>query len=247
MFNRPLHLAAVVPLNRQDQAKSRLSPQLSPPWRQKLFRAMSLDVLSVLNCHPAITDSWVISQDELNMALADRMGAQFLRQPDDERGLSRALQSAMHQLRHRQYDGLVVVHGDLPRISDHALSSFLEQILLQKGKGMVIATDKHGLGTNAVFCPLPSKFRFAYGSDSCHRHVAVAHALELECKVMNIDALAQDVDGIDDIIALFDCASYSLGRHTRALLPRLADEIRPGLTTHKTSRPQLCPLDTITC
>jgi len=108
---------------------------------------------------------------------------------DFGRGLNAEVQALYDALRPGR---VAIVHADLPMLSPGDMSVLLETAEIA---GCAIASDRHGVGTNAIALADGREFRFAFGPDSFAQHLAAGGP---DCANVNRPGLARDIDTPDD-------------------------------------------------
>lgn len=211
---------AVVPLKHADRAKSRLSRLLDDRERLALFEAMAADVLSALARSAAIAATLVVTEDARLARLAAAHGAGCLWAPCGRATLNRAVRRGARHLRARGIDRMLVVDGDLPRVTAGELDAVAERLARSATPTLVLGPDSAGEGTNVLGCSLPCPVRFAFGEESFRRHLAAAGAVGVEAMVVRHAGIAADVDSPADLLALEGAPCP--GARTRALVRELA-------------------------
>ncbi len=121
-------------------------------------------------------------------------------------GLNAALASVVPVALTADVDRLVVVSGDLPRVT----AAEIEILVRVVPHRAAVATDRAGTGTNALSLPLPQAlaFRFGYGPASLERHRAEAARLGLPLDVLRRGGLAFDIDLPEDLAQLESPGRY---------------------------------------
>jgi 2-phospho-L-lactate guanylyltransferase len=94
---------------------------------------------------------------------------------------------------------MLALPTDLPMLSSDSLREML--MAREAGAQVVIAPDRHGLGTNALLTPLPP-LRFSFGPASRHAHERAAAARGWRSALLVRPGLAWDVDTPDDLAAM---------------------------------------------
>src|SRR5690606_36085005 len=92
---------------------------------------------------------------------------------------------------------VLILPADLPLVEPSDVSA-----LIQMGKNkhtVVIATDEHRDGTNAMLVRPPGIIRYSYGPGSFQRHLADAKAQDATVRVYESARLALDIDMPDDL------------------------------------------------
>jgi 2-phospho-L-lactate guanylyltransferase len=191
-------IAALVPVKRLAQAKSRLRPVLSDDQRREFVLAMLEDVLRLLAGQPAIAATAVVSADEEVLAFARRLGAQPIREPQSVRGLNAALAFAAEALARHGASGLLVLPADVPL----ATPEDIEAILATAHEAPVVLCPSHSGGTGALALRPPQAIPFRFGPHSfaAHRRAAVERGLPVA--VVSRPGLALDIDRPEDLPAV---------------------------------------------
>ena len=189
---------ALVPLKDLVQAKSRLAGLLRPSERRALAQAMAEDVLGVLSRHSAIGQITLVSDDPGASMLARNYGAQCWSEKSlGASGLNPVLQSACERLLTSGEPPLLVLHGDLPLLTDEDISAVLaSQRQLQ---GLIIGCDRKGRGTNLLAFSAADMPRFCFGTDSCAGHLASARSAGIRAQILQRSGIGLDVDEAPDL------------------------------------------------
>ncbi|MFW2380509.1 MAG: 2-phospho-L-lactate guanylyltransferase [Acidimicrobiales bacterium] len=180
---RSKNTAFLVPLKSFGSAKERLGEELDTEARSELMRSLAANVLDAAGQF----SRWVVCDDTsvAHFALAHR--AQVMWRGG---GLNAAVQACHRQLACEGFARVIVSHGDL------AQPGSFEQFAPSDDR-VVIASDRHGGGSNVVSVPTDADYRFAYGPGSFARHVGEARRCGLE--ITEIDALHLDIDTPEDL------------------------------------------------
>lgn len=193
------------------RAKSRLAPDLLPPSRALLARAMFEDVLDAA-CGSGAGRVLVVSESAVLCALAEARGAAALMTP--ARGTNAAAEAARAALAAGDH-GVLILHADLPCARPADLAALL------RARGIVIVPDRRRAGTNALLLPAGSALRPRFGPGSFARHVAAARATGEPWRAAVVPRLALDIDTTADLRALRR-AGLGVGVATRAALSAIA-------------------------
>lgn len=236
---------ALIPVKAAVGAKGRLAPLLDPIERVRLVRAMLQDVTETLCRSTLLRHVAVTSPDPEIRALAERLGAIRLNEPEGL-GLNGGLAFGLRWLCAAGAEGVLIVPADLPAISEDAIAAML---LPAHAGTFVRAAPSHDGGTGALLLIPPHVIAPAFGAGSfaCHERAALAAGVRFERR--DRPGLAADIDYPEDLLALLAgggsaspkhqrvvAASKSGAHHTRALLlalgidRRLANAARPALT-----------------
>lgn len=191
-------MQALVPLKDLVEAKSRLSGLLRPSERRALAQAMAEDVLLVLRDHAQVGRITLLSDDTGAGMLAQKYGADCW--PEQElgcRGLNPLIERATERLLADRDEPLMVLHADLPMLGKADIDSVLDA--MPDGGGLVIGCDRQYRGTNLLFFDACSVPQFAFGIDSCARHLQCARDSGIHAQVLQSPGIALDVDEPSDL------------------------------------------------
>jgi FO synthase len=181
---------AILPLKRPEQAKSRLASALTPVQRRKLFFSLSRRTIEVLQATPGISRVAVVTSSEDVAAFAQRHGAHVIRQSSDS-GTAAAFAHALSVLPESSSGQVLMVAGDLPLISVPAMQ---ELIAAAASASVVLVSDRHRSGTNAMLCSPARIIAPAFGDHSLQAHLRLAGGAGVSARVLDIEALALDLD-----------------------------------------------------
>ena len=166
----------IVPHRGLAAAKTRLSDVLDDGEREALARRLLERVLGV--AHAACGDVVVITPSEALGPLVVAAGARLAVQRG--LGLNAGLEQARADALADGVSTLVVLHGDLPNLSVDDVAALLEAVPAAP-RGVAIAPDRAGAGTNGLALRPPDAiaFRFGLGSLAAHREEAEATGVPL--------------------------------------------------------------------
>ncbi|MGA2165221.1 MAG: NTP transferase domain-containing protein [Solirubrobacteraceae bacterium] len=223
-----MHTAAILPVKRFSEAKQRLGQSVADPLRRDLARAMVGDVLSALRDCAAIERTIVVTCEESVAAAARYLGAIVV--PDAaEAGQSAAVTAGIERAVAEGFARALCIPGDCPALDPGELAALLEarpanpvEVAAREappaGVGevseplpeapptspaeVVIVPDRHGTGTNGLLLTPPGAIPPSFGPDSCERHIGLARAAGVACRVERIPSLLLDIDTGADLAAL---------------------------------------------
>ncbi len=185
----------LVPVKNLSTAKQRLSGVLSPEERFALARAMCEDVLETLANWPHRSAIAVVTSDPFARELAARFGFDVIAD-DDNSGETSAIEMATAVCRERGAAHTLVVPADIPLIESAELEKIAEAA---PAAGAVLVPDAAGRGTNAAWRAPADLFPLRFGNDSFLPHLAAAKATGLPCVVLELPAIARDIDRPEDL------------------------------------------------
>ena len=199
----------IVPMKPLAHAKARLAPVLSPEERRSLSLAMLRDVVRAAGALNAV---WVLNSDDDAAAVALEEGADPRPDPAPGEGLNASLDKATAMAADEDASGVLVLSADCPA----ATRADVKRLAI--GAGVVMAPDRYGTGTNALWRSPPAAIITSFGGNSRRSHTALAHVHHVPFAVMPLPRLALDVDRPAD---LNDLWSLGPGEATRAALEAL--------------------------
>jgi 2-phospho-L-lactate guanylyltransferase len=183
----------IVPHRGLAAAKTRLSPVLDDGEREALARRLLERVLAV--AHEACRDVVVITPSAALGPQVEAAGARLVVQRG--MGLNAGLEQARLEAIVDEVTTLVVLHGDLPNLGTDDVAALLGAI--PAAKGVAIAPDRAGTGTNGLALRPPDVIGFRFGVDSLAAHAAEAKAVGVPLAEVHRPGLAFDLDTPADL------------------------------------------------
>ena len=152
-----------VPVKPFGLAKARLAEVFTDEQRSDLGRATAAHTVGVISNVAGL--AWVVTGDDEVAAWATEIGANVIIEHSPGKGLNAAADRVVEVADGGRW---LIVHGDLPLLTEHDIESAWEGI---PSEGFLLAPSHDG-GTSAFGGSLrPSSF--AYGAGSFHRHLAL--------------------------------------------------------------------------
>lgn len=186
-----MKLRAIIPVKSFRDGKGRLSAVLGEAERKALNVELLDHMLSVTSVFPGAARTIVVSPDRDVLDRAEAAGVEALL--DVACDLNAALdRAACHAADHRA-DGVLIIPVDLPRARPGDLLA-----LASCRRGVAIAPDRRGIGTNALYVAPPDALGFRFGGDSFQAHLAAARKAGLDTEIVTLPNLAFDIDTPDD-------------------------------------------------
>jgi 2-phospho-L-lactate guanylyltransferase len=186
---------AIVPVKPFTQAKSRLKNILSPEARANLGRDFLTHTLDVLAEIPEIGYRLVVSRDSAALTLARERQVRTVTEsgtPDLNTALRRASEMAQTLGAH----AVLILPTDLPLLSAGEIRQLIAEPNMEAA--VVIAPDRRGQGTNALFVRPPGLIEYSFGDDSFRRHLAWAERAGARVRVYHSTGTELDVDLPED-------------------------------------------------
>ena len=187
----------IIPVKPLRDAKSRLSPILTPEQRYELARATLIHALQVACGVPSAQRVLVVSRDAEVLDLARDRGALTLLEAAGS-DLNRALQQATRKAMGAGAEAILILPADLPFATPDDIEAILR---LSSPRSIVIASDGAGDGSNALCLNPPDLIDPAYGPGSFTRHCQLARQAGAAIRRYASPSLALDIDTPDDLYA----------------------------------------------
>jgi len=193
------NLWVVIPVKGFDKSKLRLAPLLKAQEREQLSKAMFLDLLKALKAADGIHTILVVSSHGDVIELANHCGVSVLNEGADCAGLNDAVRLGLTFAESKGAEQVLICHADLPLFESAHISQIVAAHPLHD---VTIIPDKHRMGTNVMMLNVPSQMQIFYGENSFNLHKAFCTEKNLALKVLDIEALALDVDQPEDVNVL---------------------------------------------
>lgn len=175
-------------------AKTRLGDALGPAERSALAVAMLTDVLRAasgagLSGTIAVLDPPIAPVDGVRLV------------PDPGGGLDAAVTSGVRAAIEAGARTAIVLAGDLPLLEADDISALVDAA--EGTRAVVVATDRHGTGTNALVLRPPDAIAPSFGANSGARHLAAGVAAAGgSARSVQPHRVALDIDTPDDLAEL---------------------------------------------
>jgi 2-phospho-L-lactate guanylyltransferase len=205
---------AIIPVSRFLDAKTRLSPKLTPIERENLLKAMLKDVIKVLN--DLVENILVISSDEDVLKFVNELGVETLKEvgvTDLNGGLAQAIMYCSQFC-----DNVLIVPSDVPLIK----KSHVKDILNRSNEFDIVIAPAKGGGTNALLCPA-SDFSMKFGDYSFFEHINEAKIKNLTYNIYESFYLSLDVNTAED---LGEIMLHGKGTEARKYLKKVQLKVR---------------------
>lgn len=191
-----MNIWAIIPVKPLNRSKSRLSPIVSPEGRESLSRQMLERTLVTLKGVRDISGILLISRDTSALTLGRKYGAQTLTEsgaPELNASLNRATQVVSTY----NASGILLVASDVPLMSRIDIERMIS--LSKESPSLVIASDRHQKGTNAMLVRPPGLITYRFGEDSFQKHVAEAREMGAVVSIYRSKTIELDVDTPSDL------------------------------------------------
>jgi 2-phospho-L-lactate guanylyltransferase len=191
---------ALVPIRGLETAKTRLGEDLDAEERVELVTGLLRRTLEATRDARRIAGTIVVTMDPEAAGIAKDLGAVGLveRAP----GLNAAIEAARSVAVARDATAVLVLPADLPSVSAQAVDELVATAATASARDglVVLVTDRHGLGTNALLVSPPDAIDPAFGETSRAAHEARARAAG--ARYLELDGpLSLDLDTPADLLA----------------------------------------------
>jgi 2-phospho-L-lactate guanylyltransferase len=189
-------LWAIVPVKPLRRGKSRLAGTLSENERTQLNQMLLENTLKTFSDLKEVEEVLVISRDPQALTIARNYGARTVRE-DGQPELNTALTRATVIAQVYATRGVLILPADLPLVSR-------DDILTLIGRAgeppvVVIAPDRHGMGTNALLISPAGLIRYDFGENSFQRHCQRAKEAGARLEIVDHPTLGLDLDLPEDL------------------------------------------------
>lgn len=189
-------LWAIVPVKPLRWGKSRLAEVLTQDERTDLNRRLLAHTLDTLTALPEIDRILVISRDQAALALAREYGARTIQENGAPR-LNVALTRATIVAKNFATRGVLILPADLPLITPEDIRVMLDRA--RRPPVVVVAPDRHRLGTNALMVCPTGLIEYEFGTGSFKRHCQRALQAGARLEICELPSLALDMDLPEDL------------------------------------------------
>lgn len=188
----------LVPVRGFTTGKTRLAEALSVEERASIMQWMLRGVIDAALTADVLYEIAVISPDTSVLAYARSMSERVtpVLQRRSAPGLNPAVSAGREWAVQRGAHRLLVLFADLPQLSAPDVRA-----VVSYPADVVVATDRQGLGSNALLTPVVGAgrtFAFRYGEGSARRHAAEAERLGLSFDVVRRPGTEFDLDTPED-------------------------------------------------
>lgn len=205
----PSRIAAIIPVGTLEGAKSRLGDTLDAEERQDLAERLLARTIAAALAVEHLADVLVISPDREVLQRAADLGARTLRQRS--LGLNAGLAEARADVIAGGADAILVLPIDLAFVNAEAVTAVLDPMTRPDSTlAVVLVTDRHGTGTNALALRPPEVIDLAFGPGSRRAHRAAAEAAGAAYTEVE-GPLAFDIDTPADLVLVESMAPEGIG------------------------------------
>ena len=210
------NIYAIIPVTQFKNAKTRLSPFLSPDEREKLLKVMLQDVTDALKKH--VDKIFIISRDEDVLDYAKKLNVDTILENENS-NLNKALTQAMKYCKGKTRK-IMIVPSDIPLIGKTNIKILIDA---SKNLDFIIVPAKGGRTNMIIMKPMAIHTR--YEGFSYKEHVQAAERKKLNPQVHDSFFMALDVNTAED---LGEIMIHGEKTHTRKYLKELKVQFEPS-------------------
>lgn len=193
--------ALLIPVKDPTHAKSRLSGLLSADERRRLAWTMFEDVIRAI-VETREADRFVlVSSYAPAIERARSLNWEVLIE-ESQVSESASVDWASRILSEQGFDVVMRLPGDLPLVRGSDIDQLLAIDL--DAPGAVLVPSREGTGTNAIIRTPPTLFPSRFGPNSLALHKEEAARVAVECRVVNNERIALDIDEPSDVERLLE-------------------------------------------
>ena len=196
-----MNVWAIVPVKPLGRAKSRLSAAFSPEQREQLATDLLMRTVGLLL--PVLRGVLVISRDSKALSMVRDLGAQTVQESGTPE-LNHAILRATQMLRVWNTEAMLIVPADLPLLSPADVEAMTE--LGRYNQSVVIAPDRHEIGTNMLMIRPPGLIPYSFGENSFAEHQRLAKDAGATLHIYHSKRVGIDIDTPDDILRYHELA-----------------------------------------
>ncbi|MFL6214574.1 MAG: 2-phospho-L-lactate guanylyltransferase [Blastocatellia bacterium] len=222
--------ALLIPVKDPANAKTRLASLLSPDERRRLAWAMFEDVSRAVANATKMSSVYLVSSYAPAIAYVERLGWETLRE-QAQASESASIDWASRVLAERGVQSVLRLPADLPLVRAEDVDALLATET--SAPAAILVPSREGTGTNAILRTPPSLFPSRFGPNSLALHRAEAARVGVECRIIENERIALDIDEPADLQALIE-----RGRGTLAYAMLEAMRIVERLNSQQKDVPQ---------
>lgn len=205
-----MNLWTILPVKSLHQTKSRLSGVLSPDERADLTLWLLARTLHLLSAVPQLNQTAVITQDPIVAERVMAAGCRWLPEPPGS-GLNGAVMAGVTVAGQGRASHCLILPSDLPLLTAAELAELVTQVETAVSQPtLLLCSDRHEQGTNALVIPTGVEFQFWYGRDSFHRHQQEAGRRGLACQIVELPGIQFDLDTEQDYMVFTNSVPLSI-------------------------------------
>jgi 2-phospho-L-lactate guanylyltransferase len=176
------------------EGKQRLAPVLNDSERIQLNKSFFSHMLRIARAYPGLERTAIVSDADDAIQAAMSHGAHIIRCARP--GLNQALTAGRLFLERKDVASILVLPVDLPFVRVQELVSISS---LGSKHSVVIAPDKTGTGTNALFLDSNVPLKFQFGANSFCLHRAESIRCGRQPYLFNSERISLDIDEPGDL------------------------------------------------
>ena len=192
-----IHMWALLPVKRLEQAKLRLAGVLTQAQRRQLSLCMLEDILDTLDKTTVISGTTVISCDADVITVASRQGVDILETGRDG-GYAVDVLKGVEAISDKGIDKVIIIPADVPELDETDLA-YLDR---DHAGGVTLCPAGNDGGTNGLVLTPPLSIGLMYGENSFDKFRKEAERRQVTVNIARPNGLARDIDRPEDLLAL---------------------------------------------
>jgi 2-phospho-L-lactate guanylyltransferase len=187
-------LAGIIPANRLENAKTRLTLPPSGLKKSDLVKLMLENVISAAN-ESNLDQVYVVSGDDILLGLSRSMGVETITEPGSV-GVNGAVALGNSRAISDGARATMVIFSDLPLVQKADIDGIIE--IGRSDRGCVVASPSSRGGTNVLWRDPPDIIPTRYGENSFIVHREEAAGAGVPFHSFHSDGTCLDVDMLED-------------------------------------------------
>jgi 2-phospho-L-lactate guanylyltransferase len=195
---------AIIPIRSLADGKQRLRPLLSDVTRRHIITALLARTLDALKKSGVFMSIAAISPDQPTLDMIQKISPNIVPLLQNGQGLNEALDQATEWAQQIHTKAMFIIHGDLPLLTPDSIRNVIAAAETMNNTPLAfVIGDRHEEGTNALYIRPPGIIKYAFGSASFSRHIAIARDQHIDTISYYDPRLAFDLDTPNDFWQLF--------------------------------------------
>ena len=186
----------LIPVKDLTRAKQRLATLMTQDERSHLAWLMFENTLATVSRAKNVDRIAVVTLYPPAIELAEKYGMELIIETE-QISESASVDYGSKEAMKRGATAVLRLPIDLPLIATSDIETILDHDI--EAPSAVIVPSRDGTGTNAILRRPPDIFRSHFGAGSLAKHVAEAAAAGAQCRVIDLQRIALDIDDPDDL------------------------------------------------
>jgi 2-phospho-L-lactate guanylyltransferase len=189
----------LIPVKDLTRAKQRLESLMTQDERTRLARVMLENTVAAAAGARDVDRVAVVTLYPPAIELAEKYGMELIVEAE-QISESASVDFGSKEAKKRGATAVLRLPIDLPLVTAGDIETILEHDA--EAPSVVIVPSRDGTGTNAILRRPPDLFPSHFGPGSLAKHLAEAVACRADCRVIELQGIALDIDDPDDVSEL---------------------------------------------